>query len=492
MDPSKHLADIAPTSIKSTIEQEIKLQVGRRFRLPHLKGEPLARRVLTSTYYDTAHYRLARAKITLRRRTEHRKGAWQLKLPMDGARREIEMIDSAGTPPVALQDLLILHLQGEDLLPVATLRTWRTGVRVYGPNDACADVVLDTVSVLKDRHVVHSFREVEIERQSGDDALPLRLKEMLRASGAEDHDGRPKLFRALELPASEPLVPPSTESPVIEHVTFALTKYLRVLQAHDPGVRLGGVIEDLHEMRVSARRLRAILRAARPLLAPGWPEALRSELDWLGEALGSARDLDVQAEYFQKEAGALESRDRKPLERFVAHLRSEREHGQQVLLNSLKSKRYFELIGNLTRAAHEPPVVVSTVSLSDIAAGAFTKLRKAMRKLGRTPTDSDLHRVRIKTKRARYAAELAETCVGNPAKRFIAQAKSFQDLLGIHQDAVLAEQHIREFLEQSTSVRAAFVAGRMVERQRHRRESARIQFRAQWKKLDKRGKKAWG
>jgi CHAD domain-containing protein len=100
--------------------------------------------------------------------------------------------------------------------------------------------------------------------------------------------------------------------------------------------------------------------------------------------------------------------------------------------------------------------------------------------------------VRMKTKRARYAAELAETCAGNSAKRFIVQAKSFQDLLGIHQDAVLAEQHIRELLEQSTSVRAAFVAGRMVERQRHRRESARIKFRAQWKKLDKRGKKAWG
>jgi len=491
MDSSKHLPDIAPTSIKSAIEQETKLKVDQCFRLPDLKGEPLSRRVLTSTYYDTPNYRLARAKITLRRRIEQRKGAWQLKLPVDGARREIEIIDPAGSPPVALQDLLVLHLHGDELLPVAMLRTWRTGVRVRGPNDGCADVTLDTVSVLKNRHVVQSFREVEIERRSGDDALPLRLKEMLCASGAEDHDGRPKLFRALELPAPEPLVPPSTESTVIEHVKFALTKYVEVLRLHDPGVRLGGAIEDLHEMRVSTRRLRAILRAARPLLVPGWPEALRSELDWLGEVLGPARDLDVQVGYFRQEAAAMEPRDRKPLERFVAHLRSEREHVQQSLLTALKSERYFELISKLSEAASQPAVVVSTVSLSEIAAGAFTKLRKAIRKLGGAPTDSDLHRLRIKTKRARYAAELAETCAGNSAKRFIAQAKSFQDLLGIHQDAVLAEQHIREFLDQSSSVRAAFVAGRMVRRQRHRRESARIQFRAQWKKLDKRGKKAW-
>ena len=492
MAVSKQLTHIAPATIKSAIEDEIKLQVGQRFRLPDLEGEPLSRRVLTSTYYDTAHYRLARAKITLRRRNENHKRAWQLKLPMDGTRREIEMIDPGGTPPVALQDLLVLPLQGEEVLPVATLRTWRTGIRARGPNNACADVVLDTVSVLKDRHVVHSFREVEIERQSGDDALPLRLKEVLRESGAGDHDGRPKLFRALELPAPESRVRPPVESPTIEHVKFALMKYLEVLRLHDPGVRLGGFIEDLHEMRVATRRLRAILRAARPLLVPAWSEALRNELDWLGEVLGPARDLDVQVEYFQEEAAALESRDRKPLERFVAHLRSEREHVQQAILNALKSERYFELIRHLTQAANEPAVVVSTVSLSDIAAGAFTKLRKAMRKLGGAPTDSDLHRLRIKTKRARYAAELAETCAGNSAKRFILQAKLFQDLLGIHQDAVLAEQHIREFLEQSTSVRAAFVAGRMVERQRHRRESARIKFRAQWKKLDKRGKKAWG
>jgi len=43
----------------------------------------------------------------------------------------------------------------------------------------------------------------------------------------------------------------------------------------------------------------------------------------------------------------------------------------------------------------------------------------------------------------------------------------------MHQDAIQAEVHIRAFLKKSTSARAAFVAGRMVERQRQRREKAR-------------------
>ena len=482
----------AQVTITSAIERETKLSVDRSFRLPELKGERLPRRVLTSMYYDTSNYLLARAGITLRRRLEHRKGAWQLKLPIDGARREIELAAPAGAPPAVLQDLLVVHLQGEALTPVAMLRTWRTGTRIGGAKGASADVVLDTVCVLKDRHVAHSFREVEIERVSGDDALLIHLEEILRKAGAQDHDGRPKLFRALEFPPPHPAAPPPREAPAAEHLKFILMKYVLSLRLHDPGTRLGGDIEDLHEMRVSARRLRAILRAARPLLVPGWAELLRTELAWLGERLGPARDLDVQVEYFKKEAAQVESRDRKPLERFIAHLRTERQKAQQTLLDDLKSPRYLELVPKLVQAAQEPAVVLSTATLCDIAAGEFTKLRKVMRQLDRTPTDSELHRLRIKSKRARYAAELSETSVGRPATKFIAQAKVFQDLLGIHQDAVLAESHIREFLDQSTSVRAAFVAGRMVERQRQRRELARATFRIQWKKLDKRGRKAWG
>ncbi|MBA2252523.1 MAG: CYTH and CHAD domain-containing protein [Nitrospirales bacterium] len=484
--------ETAQDTITSAIERETKLSVDRRFRLPKLKGQGLPQRVLTSTYYDTSNYRLAHAKITLRRRTENRRSVWQLKLPCDTARREIEMPGAAGAPPAALQDLLVVHLQGQGLIPVATLRTWRTGIRVHGQKDASADVVLDRVSVLKDRHVAHSFRELEIERVSGKDDLRSHLEETLRKSGAGDHDGRPKLFRALELPAPHPTEPPPVEAPAIEHLRFILMQHVEVLRVHDPGTRLGGEIEDVHAMRVSTRRLRAILRAARPLVVPGWGESLRTELAWLGELLGPARDLDVQLKYFREEAAALEARDRRPLERFVAHLRTEREKAQHALVAELKSSRYLKLIDKFVQAAQEPAVVMSTETLCDIAAADFMKLRKARRKLGGAPSDSALHRMRIKTKRARYAAELAETSRGKQAKSFIMQAKVFQNLLGVHQDAVLAEQHIRKFSEQSTSVRAAFVAGRMVERQHQRRESARITFRAQWKKLDKRGKKAWG
>ena len=365
------------TPIKSAIEQETKLSVGENFRLPALGGKLLPRRVLTSTYYDTPNYRLTRARITLRYRIERGRGVWQLKLPMEEARREIEFSGGAGSPPPELQDLLMIRLQGAELMPVAKMRTWRTGMRISDRKGACADVVLDAVGVLKDGHVVQKFRELEIERVNGNGGLLRRLEKTLRKAGAGDHDGRPKLFRALELSAPQPPEPPPTDAPAAEHLKFILAKHVEALRSHDPGTRLGGEIEYVHQMRVAVRRLRAILRAARPLLVPEWAEPLRAELAWLGEILGRARDLDVQIEYFQKEASAVELRDRRPLKRFIERLRTEREKTQHMLLGELRSQRYLELLGKLLQAAQEPAVVVSTVKLEEITAGEFAKLRKA-------------------------------------------------------------------------------------------------------------------
>ena len=102
---------------------------------------------------------------------------------------------------------------------------------------------------------------------------------------------RPKLFRALDIPPPRPIQPPSVEAPTTEHLRFVLLQHVEVLRAHDPGTRLGGVMEDLHKMRVSTRQLRTILRAAQPLLVQGWGEPLRTELGWLGEMLGAPEIL---------------------------------------------------------------------------------------------------------------------------------------------------------------------------------------------------------
>ena len=478
--------------IKSTVEREIKLAVDDHFRLPELPGTTLPRRLLTSTYYDTPQYDLAHAGITLRHRVERGKQAWQLKLPLMKNRQEIELVDRQAIPPTIFRDLLFLHLGQQQLMPVATLRVWRSGVRVCMDNAPVADVTLDHVSVVKNGVVLQRFRELEIEQVNGKDSTLPDLERQLRRAGAEDHDGCPKLFRALSLPAPGPEPPPTPGAPVVDHVKWAIARHVRWLIAHDPGTRLGREPESLHQMRVATRQLRAILRAARPLLLPEWADSLRDELRWLGQLLGPARDLDVQLAYFREESAALDARDRQPLTQFIAHLEGQRTNVQGVLLNELKSERYLDLIRRLQQAAHDPTVVESTMTLRDLAKQEFTKLRNAIRQAGHAPNNAKIHQIRIKTKLARYAAELAEPTVGKLATRFINKARAVQDVLGMHQDSIQAEAHVRAFLKQSSNVRAAFVAGRMVERQRQRRERARDNMPRLLRGLLKRGEKAWG
>jgi CHAD domain-containing protein len=482
----------ANATVQSTVEREIKLAIDNHFRLPSLPGTPLPRRRLTSTYYDTSQYDLAHAGITLRHRVERGKQAWQLKLPLMKDRQEVELVDRQSTPPTMFRDLLFLHLGQRKLLPVAILRVWRAGIRVRMDHAPIADVTIDQVSVVQDGAVLQRFRELEIEQVNGEDSTLPDVERELRRAGAEDHDGRPKLFRALSLvaPGSEPQ--PASDAPVVDHLKWALAHHVRWLLAHDPGARLGREPESLHQMRVATRQLRAVLRAARPLLVPEWADSLRDELRWLGQLLGPARDLDVQLAYFREESAVLDARDRRPLIPFIAHLEAQRNDVQAVLLNELKSERYLDLIRRLQQAAQDPTVVESTLTLRDLAKQEFTKLQKTIRQAGHAPNNATIHETRVKTKQARYAAELAEPTVGKPATRFISKARIVQDALGMHQDAIQAEAHVRTFLKHSTSTRAAFVAGRMVERQRQRREKARRKMQRLLRGLLKRGEKAWG
>ena len=96
--------------------------------------------------------------------------------------------------------------------------------------------------------------------------------------------------------------------------------------------------------------------------------------------------------------------------------------------------------------------------------------------------------MRIRVKRARYAAELASGELGKGGARFVAAAKELQDVLGEHQDAVVAEDVIRTWLAESPG--GAVAGGRLVERERMRRAAARSAWPEAWILLERTGRKA--
>jgi CHAD domain-containing protein len=230
-------------------------------------------------------------------------------------------------------------------------------------------------------------------------------------------------------------------------------------------------------MRVAVRRLRALLRAGGKLVAADADE-LDARLKELGRALGEVRDLDVLIERLEGEAAELGEGDAERARPLLAVLRRERSRNRRRLLAYLRSGEYLELLDDTARTIEELEPSGSQVSLGDLADKAFKKTRKAVHDLPEEPADAELHAVRKKGKRARYAAELAGR------KKFVERAKKLQDVLGEHQDAVVAAGRLRE-LAAGAQPERALAAGRLVERESVRRAEARDAWPKAWKKLRK-------
>jgi CHAD domain-containing protein len=239
---------------------------------------------------------------------------------------------------------------------------------------------------------------------------------------------------------------------------------VRALLAHEVGLRLAPEQEDVHQLRVAMRRLRAYLRAAQPLLDESWSEPLRDELQELGSTLGEARDLDVLIEHFEAEVERLDESGGAAL---VARLRAEREALQPALLESLGGDRWH---GLLDRLEQEPPLREGP-GLGALAKAERRRLRK--RDVAADAPDDELHDLRKRVKRARYASELASEEV------VVDRAKDVQDVLGEHQDAVVAEEKLRVLADGESGL----AAGRLVERERERRRRARDEYPRVWKRL---------
>jgi CHAD domain-containing protein len=277
----------------------------------------------------------------------------------------------------------------------------------------------------------------------------------------------------------------------IDDVVVAMREQLAAIRSHEPGVRKGHDPEELHQMRTAVRRLRAVLRLLRDVLEND-VEPGRAELRWLGHLLGAVRDADVQGDYFQAVRTGFGGCEAAIIDRVRRRLDVRRERARGRLLAALDSPRYAALVDALTQALRDPRFVDENLHLKRLARKPFTKLRRAVAELPGRPSDEEIHEVRIKLRRARYAAELAEATHKRRAKRFVKRADTLQDVLGQHQDAVVAERALQAVRRATHASDDRAAAGRLIERERRRRRAAWRKFEDKWPRLERRGRKAWG
>ena len=298
----------------------------------------------------------------------------------------------------------------------------------------------------------------------------------------------PRIAHLIEsVVTGKPLVPgpPLGREPGALRLREMVEEQRRALVGHDPGTRLGTDPENLHQHRVAARRARAFLDATRAFVDAGWRRALTDDLRSLGQVTGPVRDLDVLLEHVDAEVAGLPDADRPGVRSLLQRLETERAAKRQELLAVLDGDRYRVLLARLRLPPRLAPGV-EQVRLGRVARKEFRRLARAVDRLGKRPSDAAMHKLRIRLKRARYAAELASPHSA-AERRFVGDAKSLQDLLGEYQDAIVAEEHLRASSVVDEPTAAAFAAGRIAERQVARRLQVRRQLPRAWKRLRRSG-----
>jgi CHAD domain-containing protein len=208
-------------------------------------------------------------------------------------------------------------------------------------------------------------------------------------------------------------------------------------------------------------------------------------LKWLAGVLAPVRDLDVLLASLRDEVPTL-GPDAGGCESIIAALEAKRERVHDAMLAALADERYFALLDSFAAAVASLPDL-DAPGLRPLAAAELRTLDRATRRLPDDPPDDELHALRIRAKRARYAAELAAVSGGSKKlARYLDALKSLQDVIGEHQDAVVAEEEVRRV----GGVKHALAAGRLIERQCQIRRERRRDFPSALDLALDRGRKA--
>lgn len=492
-------------TVETNLEREFKFDVDPDFDPPDLRPvvgrtERLPEQHLTTTYFDTADHRLWAQGITLRSRVEdsgeaaaREQGKWTLKLPEgatggDGlSRSELSWKGGPAAVPPEAEAVIAGLVRRAPLEPVVALSTERRRLLLHGGNGAWAEIDDDLVTVESGRRKGMRFRQIELELL-GDEAgeVAAVLKELRRAGA--DPGGAPKLALAAGLDELQGTEEPDTS--LAGAVRLIIERDLDRLLTWDYRLRIPAAagdpasldVEAVHQSRVAARRLRSDVQTMGDLLDPVWSKHVVADLKWIGRILGRVRDLDVLEERLLAHH---EPDDAEAVGELGALLRSERHLEAMEVHEALVSPRYADMLERINAAVQAPPLIHTEPdgsvqeSIAALVKARRRSLESEIGDLGRHPDDAALHRVRIRAKRLRYAAEASEPFIGKGAARSAAAAKKLQSVLGNLVDATNGSRMLRELASHpSVTPAVAFAAGRIAGRD----EGEAVRLRREWKK----------
>jgi inorganic triphosphatase YgiF len=459
-------------------EVELKLEVPASAiddvaRLPWLSevssGMPKCQK-LVSVYFDTAKSELREHGLVLRVRHTGENRLQTIKAVEKGARGAFERDEWEEEIESDMPNLKLAN--GTALEPLATKKLQRKLKPIFETVVERATFPIRMAGANLEVAVDHGFikaegrrepiSEVEIELKDGDPAGIAQVADRLAGSAPITYMAQSKPERGYALSAGETAQPVRAGTIDLDpEVSSAEAFQIVALSCLDHAVANAravreGETEGIHQMRVGLRRLRAAISVFKELLAGAETEKIKTELKWLTEQLGAARDFDVLIEGrvrpmhrsgpITAELGVLEH-----------DLEVKRNAGLEKAKAALDSERYRKLglrtalwVTNGEWSSSPDPLLVARRdrSAAEFAAEHLAKqIQKILKRLEKIEElDAPRrHKLRISVKKLRYGAEFFASLFDRrkqaiQRKRFAKILKNLQGSLGNLNDI---EVHIR-------------------------------------------------
>ena len=460
-------------------------------------AQPTGREEGAWSYLDTQEGLLQRSGLRLR--AADQTGSWQLIASGDGS---IAAEQAGSEVPLdgALAERLHEATAGRLLLPVVHAHR-RAQSWVATGHGAAVHVALEEWSFRAPGSVRKRAR-VRVLRLDGEgdgareaEILATTLRDLHRlrvAAGDHLSAGLRRLGQPQPGAPTPEALQPAPDEPLAEAVRKIFARQAFKMAANAAGTRGDLDPEFLHDLRVATRRARAALRLCRGLILARPARGLQRELSWIGGLLGEVRDLDVflarlSAHLPRAQAGT------RAADRLLGRLLERRAAARSRLAAALDDSRFSALVSALeavplsrSRALRAPARAAGGRWIAEAA--------KRIQKVGERPaselTPAELHGLRIRFKRLRYACEFFAETFGEEVQAVIRTLVEFQDTLGRHQDAVVARATLERFAAEvpgSADDPAWLLAlGALLQVEREEAARERAAFVAAWTKLPKR------
>ena len=249
-----------------------------------------------------------------------------------------------------------------------------------------------------------------------------------------------------------------------------ISKQLGKLIMHLQGARSSEDIEDVHQVRVACRRIRAGLRLFNDCFEENLVKSWEKQIKKLLKSFGAARDLDVQIEFLNDVLNRLNSEHKKMrpgILRMLLRWQQRRDSIQSKVIKAIDGIQKKHLLTNIHIHMEKTLFELKPLNISLESQALSRRAREQIhlrlqdllnrQQTLRNPEDVEGHHsARIAAKKLRYAMEICDTALGGKLKPAIKKIKKVQTLLGDIHDCDVWEAEITRFIASEKKATADF------------------------------------